>query len=228
MTRMVSPCSKRGKGIGALIGRWCLRCLAIAGPWTVWRPTGYHRTCRGRSCITCISISVLWAFVTSCASLVRRHEADRRVMDGPLQRRCDKPALRPYSPLGGWHPWAATDLPAHPIARGGKGPKGEGGGLPSSTTHRHGAAGPEIPFGPACRLKISIDKLRRRAPAARAIHGSQRRPQQGSTSFAANVRGCRWAIPALCQSAGPANKMRLPSGSSTMKFLAPHGSFLSV
>jgi hypothetical protein len=33
---------------------------------------------------------------------------------------------------------------------------------------------------------------------------------------------------ALCQSAGPANKMRLPSGSSTMKFLTPHGSFLSV
>jgi hypothetical protein len=36
--------------------------------------------------------------------------------------------------------------------------------LPWSTTHRHGAAGPEIPFGPASTLQISIDKQRARSP----------------------------------------------------------------
>jgi hypothetical protein len=83
---------------------------------------------------------------------------------------------------------------------------------------------PETSFGPAFRLKISIDKLRRRAPAARAIHGSQRRLNRVRHPLR---RTCVVAG-GLCQSAGPANKMRLPSGSSTMKFLAPHGSFLSV
>jgi hypothetical protein len=27
-----------GRALCSLIGRWCLRCLALASPWTVWRP----------------------------------------------------------------------------------------------------------------------------------------------------------------------------------------------
>jgi hypothetical protein len=29
---MISPRGTRGKGMGLLMGRWCLRCLALAGP----------------------------------------------------------------------------------------------------------------------------------------------------------------------------------------------------
>jgi hypothetical protein len=45
-------------------------------------------------------------------------------------------------------------------------PKRQGGteALPWPAAHRHGAAGTEIPFGPAFRLKISIDMLHTRSP----------------------------------------------------------------
>jgi hypothetical protein len=66
------------------------------------------------------------------------------------------PAVTPQAPLGRRHrPTCASIGPEGP-----KGPKGAGGELLLSTIHGRWAAGPKIPFGPAFRLKASIDKLR--------------------------------------------------------------------
>jgi hypothetical protein len=47
--------------------------------------------------------------------------------------------------------------------------------VPGSTTSAWGSR-PEISFGPAFRLKISIDKLCRRSPCCRALRSAKPRP----------------------------------------------------
>jgi hypothetical protein len=94
-----------------------------------------------------------------------------------------------------WHPWAATDLPARPSARGG--PKWAGGELPWSTTHRHGAAGPKSSFGPAFRLKTSITGYVGECPAVvrcnRSNRPRSRAPAMNSRRFIRSPRRPRRA-----------------------------------
>ena len=65
-------------------------------------------------------------------------------------------------------------------------------------------------------------------PDAAAAAGHQRAPPveaEGGSRICVRSIIARWAHN---YSAGPANSNRFPSGSLTMKVLAPHGSFLSV
>jgi hypothetical protein len=127
---MISPWGMRGKGIG--IGRRSLRCLALGSPWTAWRP---RRPCGSRPL--------------------------DKVQKGPrhsphASHRADLAKPPSYRASLGPEPWrslaplgpAATDLPAHPSARGG--PRG---GRRAATINHSSARGSssEISFGPGFR-----------------------------------------------------------------------------
>jgi hypothetical protein len=111
----------------------------------------------------------------SGAPPMRPISASRQLSE--LRWLCDRPRA-PTDPWAAWTSYRAR-LEAHRTLgtlgppptylrthrpEGTKGPKAEGGGLLRSTTHRHwGAAGPKPHSDPPVTLKISIDKLRRRA-----------------------------------------------------------------
>jgi hypothetical protein len=118
---MISPWGMRGKSIGFADGRWCLRCLALGSPWTVWRPRRrcslrpLNRVRKGPRHWPHAHTGPIWLAVRGCATgPLRPYGLLRRLGVLPAKARA-APDLDTLALA------AATDLPAHPSARGARG-----------------------------------------------------------------------------------------------------------